>query len=122
MLMVSCQKGPTRRAYAWQIGPFWQDTLGVWNNHLYIETDSEHSELILTNLGLPARDRDICGCSGDPIIEDVSKGHPMTRKDAEQKKIITIHFTGRVASDSISHDAHVTSLWCSAKCHRHHNY
>ena len=27
---VSCQKGPTRHAYAWQIGPFWQDTLEVW--------------------------------------------------------------------------------------------
>ena len=26
---VSCQKGPTRHAYAWQIGPFWQDTLDV---------------------------------------------------------------------------------------------
>ena len=26
-LRVSCQKGPTRHAYAWQIGPFWQDTL-----------------------------------------------------------------------------------------------
>ena len=25
--MVSCQKGPTRHAYAWQIGPFSQDTL-----------------------------------------------------------------------------------------------
>ena len=25
--MVSCQKGPTLHAYAWQIGPFWQDTL-----------------------------------------------------------------------------------------------
>ena len=25
--MVSYQKGPTRHAYAWQIGPFWQDTL-----------------------------------------------------------------------------------------------
>ena len=24
--MVSCQKGPIRHAYAWQIGPFWQDT------------------------------------------------------------------------------------------------
>ena len=29
MSMVSCQKGPTRHAYAWQIGPFWQDTLDV---------------------------------------------------------------------------------------------
>ena len=27
--MVSCQKGPTRHAYALQIGPFWQDTLDV---------------------------------------------------------------------------------------------
>ena len=28
--MVSCQKGPSRHAYAWQIGPFWQDTLDVY--------------------------------------------------------------------------------------------
>ena len=27
---VSCQKGPTRHAYAWQIGPFWQDTLELY--------------------------------------------------------------------------------------------
>ena len=27
--MVSCQKGPTRHAYAWQIGAFWQDTLEI---------------------------------------------------------------------------------------------
>ena len=27
--MVSCQKGPTRHAYTWQIGPFWQDTLDM---------------------------------------------------------------------------------------------
>ena len=26
---VSCQKGPTCHAYAWQIGPFWQDTLDI---------------------------------------------------------------------------------------------
>ena len=32
-LMVSCQKGPTRHAYAWQIGPFWQDTLVIWRDH-----------------------------------------------------------------------------------------
>ena len=25
--MVSCQKGPTRHAYAWQVGPFWQDII-----------------------------------------------------------------------------------------------
>ena len=28
--MVSCQKGPTGHAYAWPIGPFWQDTLKIW--------------------------------------------------------------------------------------------
>ena len=27
--MVSCQKGPICHAYAWQIGPFWQDTLDI---------------------------------------------------------------------------------------------
>ena len=29
MSRVSCQKGSTRHAYAWQIGPFWQETLDV---------------------------------------------------------------------------------------------
>ena len=29
--MVSCQKGPTPHAYAWQIGPFWQDTLDIFS-------------------------------------------------------------------------------------------
>ena len=29
ILTVSCQKGPTRHAYAWQIGPFWQDALDI---------------------------------------------------------------------------------------------
>ena len=32
--MVACQKGPTRHAYAWQIGPFWQDTLAKWDTTL----------------------------------------------------------------------------------------
>ena len=27
--LVSCQKGPTRHAYVWQIGPFWQDNLNM---------------------------------------------------------------------------------------------
>ena len=27
---VSCQKGPTRHAYAWLIGPFWQDTFELY--------------------------------------------------------------------------------------------
>ena len=30
--MASCQKGPTRHANAWQIGPFWQDTLVISNS------------------------------------------------------------------------------------------
>ena len=34
-LRVSCQKGPTRHAYAWQIGPFWQDTLDICNVFSY---------------------------------------------------------------------------------------
>ena len=32
MSRVSCQKGPTHHAYAWQIGPSWQDTLDVCVN------------------------------------------------------------------------------------------
>ena len=27
--MASCQKGPNRHAYTWQIGLFWQDTLDL---------------------------------------------------------------------------------------------
>ena len=33
--MVSCQKGPTRHAYAWQLGPFWQDTLDKSNSAVF---------------------------------------------------------------------------------------
>ena len=40
MSMESCQKGPTRHAYAWQIGPFWQDILDV---SLAILTEMERS-------------------------------------------------------------------------------
>ena len=36
--MVSCQKGPTRHAYALQIGPFWQDTLDMNTEVIYINT------------------------------------------------------------------------------------
>ena len=32
--MVSCQKGPTRHAYALHIGLFWQDTLDIWDIQL----------------------------------------------------------------------------------------
>ena len=55
-LMVSCQKGPTRHAYAWQIGPFWQDKLdfshcyAVWNIITYWTTSSWHSTVSTTPL------------------------------------------------------------------------
>ena len=34
---VSCQKGLTRHAYTWQIGPFWQDTLDlyIWSVNIF---------------------------------------------------------------------------------------
>ena len=38
--MVSCQKGPTRHAYAWQIGPFWQDTIDMCLKILYVKFHS----------------------------------------------------------------------------------
>ena len=40
--MVSYQKGPTRHAYAWQIGPFWQDTLDC---HVHTRTQVEANYL-----------------------------------------------------------------------------
>ena len=39
--MVSCQMGPTRHAYAWQIGPFWQDTLDITN--IYVQFHQMHA-------------------------------------------------------------------------------
>ena len=49
LAMVSCQKGPTRHAYAWQIGPFWLDTLDTWvplrtrKSYISLFTGSFHS-------------------------------------------------------------------------------
>ena len=40
ILMVSCEKGPTRHAYAWQIGPFWQDTIDLENSLHFSRDDS----------------------------------------------------------------------------------
>ena len=37
---VSRQKGPTRHAYAWQIGPFWQDALDLRPHQIYEKSDS----------------------------------------------------------------------------------
>ena len=34
--MVFCQKGPTRHAYVWQIGPFWQDTLNMMRMYIVL--------------------------------------------------------------------------------------
>ena len=34
--MVSCQKGHTRHAYAWQIGPFWQDALDIYECEIIV--------------------------------------------------------------------------------------
>ena len=33
---VSYQKGPTRHAEAWRVGPFWQDTLDKCVYNMYI--------------------------------------------------------------------------------------
>ena len=41
---VSCQKGPTRNAYAWQIGPFWQDTLDIISARGLRENKPIHAE------------------------------------------------------------------------------
>ena len=50
ILRVSCQKGPTRHAYAWQIGPFWQDTLDIyqpcWNQCQLVAKRKNKTRLI----------------------------------------------------------------------------
>ena len=43
--MVSCQKGPSRHAYAWQIGPFWQDTLDM--NHCILAGCMNSMEFVM---------------------------------------------------------------------------
>ena len=48
---VSCKKGLTRHAYAWQIGPFWQDTLVTW--WLCKVEDAESWSLLTWPLGSP---------------------------------------------------------------------
>ena len=52
ILRVSCQKGPTRHAYAWQIGPFWQDTLDMVQTMVQctLETDGLRQEIRYTSL------------------------------------------------------------------------
>ena len=55
---VSCQKGPTRHAYAWQIGPFWQNTLDM--NTLDMNT----LDMSVGELGMDARHI----CSIPPIM------------------------------------------------------
>ena len=49
--MVSCQKGPTRHAYAWQIEPFWQDTLECHQAFVYLSGDCpmhiQHLDLMI---------------------------------------------------------------------------
>ena len=48
--MVSCQKGPTRHAYSWQIGPFWHDTLDLFWNTWSTFTHSCHRQIIIHKL------------------------------------------------------------------------
>ena len=44
--MVSCQKGPTRHAYAWQIGPFWQDTLEIQKQWITLKCMKHNSDRV----------------------------------------------------------------------------
>ena len=45
--MVSCQKGPTSHAYAWQLGPFWQDTLEIRKSVPHLIVTWSHEEPVL---------------------------------------------------------------------------
>ena len=43
--MVSCQKGPTRHAYTWQIRPFSQDTLVMRENRTDAGRVKDHRDM-----------------------------------------------------------------------------
>ena len=43
--MVSCQKGPTRHAYAWQIGPFLQDNLDITEAFIMEKYHGKHNKI-----------------------------------------------------------------------------
>ena len=49
-MMVS---GPTRDAYAWQIGPFWQDTLKIWN--VTLDTNPSNPNINLCTAYFPQK-------------------------------------------------------------------
>ena len=57
LTMVSCQKGPTHHAYAWRIGPFWQDTLDKqeWNVRFFSWDNLTHCDPVM-----PYEDMDLC--------------------------------------------------------------
>ena len=44
--MVSCQKCPTRHAYAWQIGTFWQDTLNILSSEFQCTDIAAYSSAV----------------------------------------------------------------------------
>ena len=78
--MVSCQKGPTRHAYAWQIGPFWQDTLDIQYLYVYVYIYRVSPYAIVNNTNSKDEYRSlmqqhfICHCAweiyySDPIIK-----------------------------------------------------
>ena len=65
ILRVSCQKCPNHHAYAWQIGPFWQDThdiqaepwwrASIWRSHrkVVVKQCSYHNNIIDIQNRLP---------------------------------------------------------------------
>ena len=55
--MVSCQKGPTRHAYAWQIEPFWSDTLDI-TGYVQLVTLNLSSKLSLKSKPLCVHDNE----------------------------------------------------------------
>ena len=66
--MVSCQKGPTRHADAWQIGPFWQDTLEICHRR-----DLWEKQISLLYFPIPLNMFDICFHSTSCVVPHSSQ-------------------------------------------------
>ena len=72
--MVSCRKGPTGHPYAWQIEPFWQDSLNIilWTHKRHVALGNSLEKVDLVMMGLK---RNFCHTIAS-FLRDVVKHKP----------------------------------------------
>ena len=108
--MVSYQKGPTRHAYAWQIGPFWQNTLDMtggtagklWWHLVHFENFEEWRKFLNSSKGL-----------SDPHHWTDSHYQSPLRKNRAlfQYKYLLFRFRDSIIRIRQSWDCHLLCCW-----------